>query len=127
MAVFTPQGHQILTSKVLISNTRAKALDQNLLTNRNNINVLAQFVPEGIKCRPVGLGSFHQYIYLHFGGRESLKFSVAVAYHVASHCNTNGCAPWSQALILHLKRSMEEPCRHSTQCSAEQGAGTAQQ
>lgn len=122
MAVFTPQGHQILTSKVLISNTRAKALDQNLLTSRNNINVLAQFVPEGIKCRPVGSGFFHQYIYLHFGGRESLKFSVAVAYHVASHCNTNGCAPWSPALILHLKRSWKNHAdtAHSALQSKEQ-------
>lgn len=85
-----PQTHQILTSKVLISNTRPKALDQNLLINRNNIKILAQFVTEDVKCRTVGLGFFHQCIYLHLGGRESQKFSIAVAYHVASQCNTNG-------------------------------------
>lgn len=116
MAVFMPQTQQILTSKVLISSTGPKALDQNLLMNRNNIKVLAQFVPKDVKCRTVGLGFFHQCIYLHFGGRESQKLSIAVAYHVPSQCSTNGCAPWSQALIPHLKRSWKNQAdtTHST-------------
>lgn len=117
-----PQTHHILTSKVLISNPRSKASDQSLLMNRNNIKVLAQFVPKDIKYRTAGLGIFHQHIYLHFGGRESQKFSVAVAYHVASYCNTNSCATWSQALTLHLKRSWKNHAgtTHSTLQSKEQ-------
>lgn len=56
----------------------------------------------------------------------SQKFSVAVAHHVALHCNTKRCVSWSQALILHVKRSRRN-CKHNTSHSAEQEAGITQQ